>query len=499
MLSQYFSPVDFLVLKPIILLTLFGLGVMLTDLLLEQDQKYYNAITALIGLGFAAFSLGPWHIGRSEGIQYMMNRAGVNEIEAFRGAIILDGFAIFFIWIFLISTAIAILLSVKYLEIEGELRGDHYAIMLFATVGMITLAMGMDLVTLFIGLELMVISVYILTGYLRRDRRSNEAALKYLLLGAFSTGVLLYGLSLLYGMANSTDLRIIASILAQRGAGDPLVMMAVVTIATGLLFKIGAVPFHQWLPDAYEGAPHSTTAFMSVGPKAAAFAFLLRMFLVPLAPARAEWLPLIVGVAIATMTLGNLAAISQSNVKRLLGYSAISHAGYMLLGLVAGNDTGIKGIAIYLLVYAFMNLGAFAVIVAMRRKDMIGDEIEDLSGLMYKSPAAATLMLIFLLSLAGIPPTAGFLGKYFIFLSLIQTSHYTLAVVAVLYVAVALYYYFRIVVVMFMREPEDRELPTLSFGVRLALGVSLVMTLFVGLYPEPFIQVAGQTAIALLR
>src|SRR3990172_7985705 len=495
MLSEYFSPVDLLVLKPIILLTLFGLGVLITDLLLEKNQKYFNAITALIGVGFAAYSLGPW----PSGIQYLMAQAGVSEIEAFRGAIIVDGFAIFFTWIFLISTAIAILLSIKYLEIEGEQRGDHYAIMLFATVGMITLSMGMDLVTLFIGLELMVISVYILTGYLRRDRRSNEAALKYLLLGAFSSGVLLYGLSLLYGMSNSTDLRIIASSLAQRAPGDPLVMMAVVTVSTGLLFKIGAVPFHQWLPDAYEGAPHSITAFMSVGPKAASFAFLLRMFLVPLGPQREQWLPLLIGVAIATMTLGNLAAISQSNIKRLLGYSAISHAGYMLLGLVSGNDTGLKGIAIYLLVYAFMNMGAFAVIVAMRSKEPIGDEIEDFSGLVYKSPVAAYLMLIFLLSLAGIPPTAGFLGKYFIFLSLIETGHYTLATVAVLYVAVALFYYFRIVAVMFMRDQEDRELPTLSFGVKLALGITLAMTLFIGLFPDPFIQVAGRTALSLLR
>ncbi|HWP85976.1 MAG TPA: NADH-quinone oxidoreductase subunit N [Terriglobia bacterium] len=495
MLSEYFSPVDFLVLKPIILLTLFGLGVLLTDLLLDKHEKYFNAITALIGVGFAAYSLGPW----PGGIQRAMGQAGVSEIEAFRGAVILDGFAIFFLWIFLISTAIAILLSVKYLEIEHENRGDYYAIVLFATVGMITLVIGMDLVTLFIGLELMVISVYVLTGYLRSDRRSNEAALKYLLLGAFSSGILLYGMSLLYGMANSTDLRIIASALSQREAGDPLVMMAVVTIAAGLFFKIGAVPFHQWLPDAYEGAPHSITAFMSVGPKAASFAFLLRMFLVPLAPAREQWLPLMVGVAVATMTLGNLAAISQSNVKRLLGYSAISHAGYMLLGLVSGNDTGLKGIAIYLLVYAFMNLGALGVIVAMRRKDLIGDELEEMSGLFYKSPVAASLMLIFLLSLAGIPPTAGFLGKYFIFLSLIETGHYVLATIAVLYVAVALYYYFRIVQVMFTSDPQDRELPALSFGVRLALGISLAMTLFIGLYPEPFIQVAGRTALSLLR
>jgi len=495
MLSEYFSAVDFLALKPIILLTLFGVGVMLIDLLLDEHQKHYNPITALIGLGFAAYSIGPW----PGGLSYLMRQNGLSELQAFRGAVVIDSFSLYFIWIFLISTAIAILLSTRYLAIEKEYRGEHYAIMLFATVGMVVLAIGMDLVTLFVGLELMVISVYILTGFLRRDRRSNEAALKYLLLGAFSTGILLYGFSLLYGMSNSTDLRMIASMLSQRPAGDPLVMMAVVTVSAGLLFKIGAVPFHQWLPDAYEGAPHSITAFMSVGPKAASFAFLLRMFLIPLAPARELWLPLIIGVALATMTLGNLAALSQSNTKRLLAYSAISHAGYMLLGLVSGNQTGLQGIAIYLLVYAFMNLGAFAVIVAMRRKDLIGDELDDLSGLMFKSPAAAVFMMIFLLSLAGIPPTAGFLGKYFIFLSLIETGHYTLAVVAVLYVAVALYYYFRIVVVMFMREPVDREVPVLSFGVRLALGITLAATLFIGLFPDPFIQVASRSVLSILR
>ncbi len=491
MLSEYFSAVDFLVLKPVILLTLFGMGVMLTDLLLEERQKYFNAITALVGIGFA--SLQMWMI------QSQMREAGVNEIEAFRGAIILDRFGIFFIWIFLISSAIAILISIRYMEIEQENHGEHYAIILFATVGMILLATGMDLITQFVALELMVISIYILTGFLRRDRRSNEAALKYLLLGAFSSGILAFGMSLLYGMSNSTDLRVIQSTLAQRPLKDPLVMMSVVTLATGLFFKVGAVPFHQWLPDVYEGAPHPTTAFMSVGPKAAAFAFLLRIFLVPLGPARDEWVPLVVGVAIATMTLGNLAAISQSNIKRLLGYSAISHVGYLLLGIVSGNDTGLKGIAIYLLVYAFMNLGAFSLIVAMRRRDLIGDEIDDMAGLIYKSPGAAVLMMIFLLSLAGIPPTAGFLGKYFIFLSLIETGHNVLATVAVLYVAVALYYYFRVVSVMFMRDPIDQELPVISPGVRIALGVTGAMTLIIGIYPNPFIEIANRTVLAMMR
>ena len=491
MLSEYFSPVDFLVLKPVILLALFGVGVLLTDLLLEEGQRYLSALTALVGIGFAAVQM--WLI------QTEMSAAGISEMEAFRGAVLLDRFAIFFIWIFLISSAIAILIAIRYLEIEQEHHGEYYALILFATVGMVFLAIGMDLVTLFIGLELMVISVYILTGFLKRDRRSNEAALKYLLLGAFSTGILLYGMSLLYGISNSTNLKDIAFAVSQRPSDDPVLLIAIITMATGLLFKVGAVPFHQWLPDAYEGAPTSITAFMSVGPKAAAFAFLLRIFLVPLGSARDQWVPLLVGVAVATMTLGNLAAISQSNIKRLLGYSAISHVGYILLGLVSGNETGLKGIAVYLLVYVFMNMGVFAVVIAMRRRNIIGDEIDDMSGLIYKSPTAAVLMLIFLLSLAGIPPTAGFLGKYFIFLSLIETGHFTLAVISVLYVAVAIYYYFRIVAVMFMADPIDRELPSLSPGIRIALGVTAAMTLFIGLYPDPFIQIASQSVLSMLR
>jgi len=491
MLSEYFSPVDFLVLKPVILLALFGVGVLLTDLLLEEGQRYLSALTALVGIGFAAVQM--WLI------QSEMSAAGITEMEAFRGAILLDRFGIFFTWIFLISSAIAILITIRYLEIEQEHHGEHYALILFATVGMIFLAIGMDLVTLFIGLELMVISVYILTGFLRRDRRSNEAALKYLLLGAFSTGILLYGMSLLYGISNSTNLKDIAFAVSQRPSDDPVLLIAIITMATGLLFKIGAVPFHQWLPDAYEGAPTSITAFMSVGPKAAAFAFLLRVFLVPLESAREQWVPLLIGVAIATMTLGNLAAISQSNIKRLFGYSAISHVGYILLGLVAGNETGLQGIAVYLLVYVFMNMGALAVVVSMRRQNIIGDEIDDMSGLVYKSPAAAALMVIFLLALAGIPPTAGFLGKYFIFLALIETGHFVLAVIAVLYVAVAIYYYFRIAAVMFMSDPIHREAPSLSPGIQIALCVTAVMTLFIGLYPDPFIQVAGESVLTMLR
>jgi NADH-quinone oxidoreductase subunit N len=341
----------------------------------------------------------------------------------------------------------------------------------------------------------MALSFYVMVGFLRTSKRSNEAAMKYLLLGAFSSGFLAYGFSVMYGISGSTKLTEIATAVAARGPFDPLVLLALATTSVGLLFKISAVPFHMWAPDAYEGAPTTITAYLSVASKAASIAFLLRIFLGPLASARDAWEPILAFIAVATMTVGNLAAINQSNIKRLLAYSSISHAGYMLLGLIAGNDTGIKGIAVYVMVYTFMNLGAFLVLVALRRKGIIGEDMDDIAGLMHKSPGYALLMLLFLLSLAGIPPTAGFLGKYYIFLSLIETRHYTLAVIATLYVAVAIYYYFRIVRSMFVRDLTEPAPLSTSFGLRLALAVSGILTLGIGIYPEPFLRLAGTSLL----
>jgi NADH-quinone oxidoreductase subunit N len=405
--------------------------------------------------------------------------------------VIVDGFGIFFNWLFVAAAVIIALVSYKYLEVAGEHHGEYYSLVLFAQCGMYFLATGTDLITLFIGLELMALCFYVMVGFLRSDRRSNEAAMKYLLLGAFSSGFLVYGFSIMYGLAGSTKLTNIADAIAQRPAWDPVVFLALTTTSVGLLFKISAAPFHMWAPDAYEGAPTTVTAYLSVASKAASIAFLLRIFLGPLATARAAWEPLLAVIAIVTLTLGNLAAINQTNVKRLLAYSSISHAGYMLLGLVAGNDTGRIGIAVYLMVYTFMNLGAFLVIVALRRANIIGEDLDDMAGLVHKHPGYAFLMLIFLLSLAGIPPTAGFLGKYYIFLALIQTKHYTLAVIATLYVAVAIYYYFKIVKTMFVREAEEKSPPlATTMGLKFALAASVLLTLGIGLYPQPFLDMA---------
>jgi NADH-quinone oxidoreductase subunit N len=487
--SLFYNSTDHFSIIPAVMLALFGCAILLFDFLIFPDprQRKYLLIFVILAEAFTGFGLYRQ--------QAWLGAQNAPELSGFGGSVTVDGFAIFFNWIFLVAAVVVAIVSYKYLEISGEHHGEYYGLILFAQCGMYFLAAGTDLVTLFIGLELMALCFYVMVGFLRTDRRSNEAALKYLLLGAFSSGFLVYGFSVMYGMAGSTKLSDIAGAIAQRPPWDPVVFLALSTTAVGLLFKVSAVPFHMWAPDAYEGAPTTVTAYLSVASKAASVAFLLRIFMGPLASAREVWEPLLAFVAIITLTLGNLAAINQTNIKRLLAYSSISHAGYMLLGLVAGNDTGIKGIAVYVMVYTFMNLGAFLVIIAMRRANIIGEDLDDLAGLVHKSPAYAFLMLIFLLSLAGIPPTAGFLGKYYIFLALIQTGHIGLAIVATLYVAVAIYYYFKIVRSMFIRE-ELEKTPALatSLGLRFALAFTGIATLAIGIYPEPFLRLA-QTSL----
>jgi len=475
---------------PMVELTIFALGILLIDLLVPREWKWLNAAGALIGVIFAAICV--WQIQRTL----------PHGAAGFFNTLLVDRFALYFWYLFLASAGIAILMSVHYLEIENEQHGEYYALLLLSVVGMMCLAAGLDIVLLFIGLELMAISIYVLVGFLRRDRRSNEAALKYLLLGAFSSGIFAYGLSLFYGLSGSTSLAVIRQTVAReylRDPHNPILIVALLTVIVGLLFKIAAVPFHQWAPDAYEGAPTSITGFMSVAVKAAAWALLLRILIFGLISLRSLYTPVMVFVAIATMTGGNLAALTQTNTKRLLAYSSIAHVGYMLLAFVAMGTSpfaspafadGFKGILIYLMVYTFMNLGVFAVITSLRHRNVIGDELDDLAGLYQRAPVEAVLMLLFLLSLAGIPPAAGFIGKYYIFLSLIESQHYWLATLAVLYALFGLYYYLRIANAMFMREalPGDTARLPVSLGMRVAVGVTALATIVIGVFPEPFIR-----------
>jgi len=491
-ISQMFERSDYLMSLPMMLLTIFALGILLIDLMLPTEWKWANAVTAFVGVLFAAFGVFR--------IQQALERAHQPGMMAFVGSMLVDHFTLYFWYLFLAAGGLSILMSVHYMDVEREHHGEFYALMLFAVVGMMCMAAGVDIVLIFIGLELMAISTYVLVGFLRRDRRSNEAALKYLLLGAFSSGIFAYGLSLLYGLTGSTNLLFIRhelgnQVLKAGGHVDDVAALALVTVCTGLFFKIAAVPFHQWAPDAYEGAPTSITGFMSVAVKAAAWTMLLRVLAMGLYPLQKVWVPLLIFVSIITMTGANLAALTQNNLKRLLAYSSIAHVGYMLLGLVAygggrseGAVDGIKGILIYLLVYTFMNLGAFAVITSLRRREVIGDEIDDIAGLFSRAPTEAVLMLVFLLSLAGIPPLAGFWGKYFIFLGLIETGHYVLASLAVLYAVFGLYYYMRIGNAMFMRQAVDKEPVSIGLPMAATLGVTAIATLVIGVYPEPFIQ-----------
>jgi NADH-quinone oxidoreductase subunit N len=470
---------------PMVELTIFALGILLIDLMVPREWKWINAAGAFVGVVFAAVCV--WQI------QSQLPRGAAG----FSNSLLVDRFAIYFWYLFLAGAAIAILMSVRYLELEDEHHGEYYSLLLLSVVGMMCMAAGIDIVLLFIGLELMAISTYVLVGFLRRDRRSNEAALKYLLLGAFSSGIFAYGLSLFYGISGSTNLAVIARAVSAVDPHNPVVVIALLTTMVGLLFKIAAVPFHQWAPDAYEGAPTSITGFMSVAVKAAAWALLLRILVFGLWPLRSIYTPVIVFVSIATMTGANFAALTQTNTKRLLAYSSIAHVGYMLLAFVAmgtsqpgspGFSDGFKGILIYLLVYTFMNLGAFAVITSLRQRNVIGDELDDMAGLYQRAPVEAVLMLLFLLSLAGIPPAAGFLGKYYIFLSLIESGHYWLASLGVLYSLFGLYYYLKIANSMLMRAPMEPERLPLSFGMRCTLGVTALATLVIGVYPEPFIR-----------
>jgi NADH-quinone oxidoreductase subunit N len=488
---------DGLVVLPQMELLLFALGILIFDFLLEKREKHLNAFLALLGV--AASGLGLF----MQFQKYRDVRLGrMDVLLGFRSSVIVDGFSLVFAVIFLAATALVILLSLRYLKIEREQEGEYYALLLFSCIGMMFMASGTDLIVLFLGLETLALSFYAMVGFLRREKRSNEAAMKYLLLGAFSTGILAYGFSLLYGLSSSTNIGEIGSILAVRfryttthGITDWLVIMAFVTVAAGMFFKVAAVPFHQWAPDVYEGAPTPISAYVSVASKTASFAMLLRLMIYVFGDSQTTWVYVISGVAVASLTWGNLAALTQSNMKRLLAYSSISHVGYILLGLVAWDPTmqsktALTGIFFYLIAYAFMTIGAFAVVIVMRQRGLIGDELDDLDGLYQRSPAAALLLLIFMLSLAGIPPTAGFVGKYFIFQALIESHHPVLAVIGALYIVPALYYYFRVVKHAWMEKPGEAPAPRMSSAQAVALGAALFVTLAAGLYPEPFARLA---------
>jgi NADH-quinone oxidoreductase subunit N len=480
MLPAGVSASDFYYILPEIVLTAGALLVLVADVLLPRGSRALVWIAVGVA-GATLASLAPF--------------ANVNTVVA-NGLLAVDSFALFFKALFLIAAIITLLMSVGYLEVEGASPGEYYFLILCATLGMMIMAGGVDLITSFIGLETMAVSFYILVGFIKPSQRSNEAAVKYFLLGAFSLGILLYGMSLMYGLSGTTNLRSMAAIFAGQ-ARDPLLVLAVILVAAGLGFKIAAVPFHMWAPDVYEGAPTPVTAFLSVGSKAASFAMLLRIFFEGLPSMNADWRLLFEVLAIVTMTVGNLAALTQSNFKRMLAYSSIAHAGYLLMGVVAGTPRGVSAMLIYLFVYAFMQLGAFAVIVMMRRADVIGEELKDLSGLHGRHPFAAFALLVFMLSLGGIPPTAGFMGKLWLFGAAIDAGYVWLALIGVLNSAVSLYYYVRVVVFMYLKTETTGSQPRMGPALAFSLAVALVVTMAFGLYPRALFDIAETSARSL--
>ncbi|MEW5765880.1 MAG: NADH-quinone oxidoreductase subunit N [Acidobacteriota bacterium] len=416
-----------------------------------------------------------------------------------------DAYSQSFKVVFLLGAILATLLSFKHLDVMAAWTGEYFTFLTFSVFGMMVMASGADLLTLWVGLETMALAVYVLAAYLRRDEKSVEGATKYFLLGAFSSGLYLYGTSLIYGVTGTVHLSAVKAFLASRiqaggleSLGFPLAA-GVVILAAALLFKAALVPFHWWTPDAYEGAATPITGFMSVAPKAAAFAMAIRIFAAGLLPLSATWTGVLGVVAVLTMIWGNVAAMVQDNVKRMLAYSSIAHAGYVLIGLVASGrtatDQGIEAALLYLLVYAFMNLGAFGLILYLQREGSAGDRMEDFDGLIHRSPWAAVLMIFFLLSLGGIPPMAGFVAKLMIFYSAVSASLYLLAVVLAVTSVVSLYYYFRLVYRMFLRDPQALPAPRAGWTLAAGLWICGAATLAFGLYGQPLITWAARISL----
>ncbi len=409
-----------------------------------------------------------------------------------------DQLAVFVKLLVLAASAVALLMSADFLERAGYGGGEYVSLVLLATVGMMIMASGANLVSLYVGLELMALSVYVLVGYFKLELKSNEAAVKYFVLGAASSAILLYGISLVYGAFGSLDLATIRGQLGSVPSSNPMLMLGIVLVGFGMLFKVAAVPFHVWSPDAYEGAPTPVTAFISVAPKAAAFAMFVRLFLDAFAPEVDHWRTVMWVAAAATMIYGNVAALTQDNVKRMLAYSSIAHGGYALMGIVAANATGGWALLMYLVVYAFMNLGAFGFVILLESKGYAGEVIGDYAGLSRRHPAAALGMLIFMLALAGIPPTAGFMGKLYLFAAAVEAGYVLLAVIAVVMSAVSLYYYFRIVVQMYLRDGDEEEAAPAEMlrdrWTEAMIGLCVAVTLVVGIFPRPLVGWAQDAA-----
>ena len=468
-------PIDLISLAPVLVLSVFGMMVLITDLFIGKNKSIL-VFMSLIGLLMAAISsLAKFNL----------------PVHSFNGAYVVDHLSVFFTFIFCISSAMAILLSVDFNKREEIKVGEYYSLILFCTVGMIVLASSTDMIMIFLGIEIISISLYILAGVRRKDIKSNEAALKYFLLGAFATGFLLYGMALIYGSTGSTKLSIISKVVSEgQIISEPLMLMGVVLLIIGFSFKIAAVPFHMWAPDVYQGAPTPVTAFMAVGPKAASLAAFYRVMTEAMPELSYSWEILLCIVSVLSMFIGNLGAIMQTNIKRLIAFSSVSHVGYLLIAIIAKSSLSSSSLMFYMLTYAFMIFGVFGIVILLGRKGDENLEIENYSGLAYKHPIIALTMTIFLLSLGGLPPLAGFVAKFYIFSAALKEGYLILVIIAVLNSAISLYYYLKVIVFMYMKEPVKPFNITLSPMTLLVIAISVFGTVQLGIYPDPIISLA---------
>jgi NADH-quinone oxidoreductase subunit N len=424
---------------------------------------------------------------------------GVGEVGS--GLVTVDSFRLFANWIFLAAAAFGVVMAFGYVTRQRLQAGEFYALTLLATAGMMMMAAAMDLMVVFLALEIMSISVYALTAFNRRDRRSAEAGLKYFLLGAFATGFFLYGLAMVYGATGTTDIRGIALAVESGSAQSFLLILGVGLLLVGFAFKVSAVPFHMWTPDVYEGAPTPVTAFMSVAVKAAAFVAFLRVFMVAFPGVYAEWYGIMWWLAAITMVVANLIATQQSNVKRMLAYSSVAHAGYLMVALAAANETAAAGLLFYLLIYAVMNMGAFAVVMVVARQGEDNLSLEDYSGLGWSQPVLAVFLTVFLLSLAGFPGTGGFMGKIFLLQGAVDAELWTLSVILVLTTVVSYYYYLRLAWYVWMREPVEEGQHAgvyVPMSTRVLLGAAVAAILVFGILPGPALELARDSVSSLV-
>jgi NADH-quinone oxidoreductase subunit N len=461
---------------PLLVVALSAIAAMIAEAIRRPGEQMPIAGFGLIGCtGAALASYFLWN----------------SNAESF-GVIRADNFTLFLNIILCIVGVLTMLLSSDVVERTEIPAGEYYALTLFALCGMMMMAAAIDLLVIFIALEILSLSVYVLTGIRRASAAGSEAAFKYFLLGAFSSAFFLYGIAFAFAQSGSTRLDQISVVLSSQPSGDPdtLALLSVGLLAIGFAFKISAVPFHMWTPDAYEGAPTIVTAFMSTGVKAAAFAAFLRVFLSPLEPLQSHWIPVLSWIAAATMILGTVVGVAQTNVKRMLAYSSIAHAGYLMLGIIAANSTGKAAVLFYLLTYAVSNLGALGIVALLGTAQHDHDQLRDFAGLWRSRPALAALMTIFLLSLGGFPPMAGFIGKWYIFSAAVQEGHYWLAIIGVLTSVVSVFFYLRIVVMMYMTQGSEMVRPRVPATAIAGLAFATVAVFYLGVLPTKVLDLA---------